>query len=220
LSAHSIDILDELGDTELGNGLIKESGKVLKHLVSHISDKSEPVDKRDYEQAKMLIDGIMKEKISGNGIMPLSMMGCGGVHHHYHIMPDGSKTSMEVLQGKGIEELLRDLGKYVQPVADAGIDRAIKEIKGNGVESVFRDLGKYVQPVADAGMDRAMKEIRGDGLEELFRDAGRYLQPVADAGIDRAIKEIKGNGRGRKGGRFVKGSKEAKEYMASIRSRK
>jgi len=32
------------------------------------------------------------------------------------------------------------------------------------------------------------------------------------------MKEIKG--RGRKGGRFVKGSKEAKEYMASIRSRK
>ena len=96
----------------------------------------------------------------------------------------------------------------------------MKEIRGNGVESVFRDLGRYVQPVADAGMDRAMKEIKGDGLEEFFRDAGRYLQPVADAGMDRAIKEIKGNGRRRKGGRFVKGSKEAKEYMASIRSRK
>jgi hypothetical protein len=187
LSAHSIDILDELGDTELGNGLI---------------------------------NGIMKEKISGNDIMPLSMMGCGGVHHHYHIMPDGGKTSMEVMQGKGIESMLRDLGRYVQPVADAGMDRAMKEIRGNGVESVFRDLGRYVQPVADAGMDRAMKEIKGDGLEEFFRDAGRYLQPVADAGMDRAIKEIKGNGRRRKGGRFVKGSKEAKEYMASIRSRK
>jgi hypothetical protein len=218
LSAHSLDILDELGDTELGNGLLTESGKVLKHLVSHISDRAEPVDKRDYRQAKMLIDGIMKEKISGNGIMPMTMMGCGGVHHHYHIMPDGRKTSMEVMQGKGLEDLLRDLGKYVQPVADASQDRAMKEIRGNGIESMLRDLGRYVQPVADAGMDRAMKEIRGDGLEDLFRDAGRYIQPVADAGMDRAMKEIKG--RGRKGGRFVKGSKEAKEYMASIRSRK
>jgi len=186
----------------------------------------------------------MKEKISGDTIMPMSMMGCGGVHHHYHIMPDGSKTSMEVMQGKGMESMLRDLGRYVQPVADAGMDRAMKEIRGNGIESMLRDLGKYVQPVADAGMDRAMKEIkgngalddffkttarinkeamkadkaiRGDGLEDLFRDAGRYIQPVADASIDRAVKEIKG--RGRKG-RFVKGSKEAKEYMASIRSRK
>jgi hypothetical protein len=35
-------------------------------------------------------------------------------------------------KGKGFEDMLRDAGKYLQPVADAAQDRAIKEIRGNG----------------------------------------------------------------------------------------
>ena len=45
----------------------------------------------------------------------------------------------EKISSKGgaidFERLLRDTGKYIQPVADAAQDRAIKEIKGNGMEN-------------------------------------------------------------------------------------
>jgi hypothetical protein len=179
LTAHSINILDELGDTELGNGLRKKRGKgllrdtkkVLGHLVSHISDMKEPVDKRDFEQAKMIIDDFKKikeNKISGNGIMPRRLeemterlMGCGVHHHHYH------------MGGMGVEGMLRDLGKYVQPTADASQDRAMRELKGSGVdwEKLARDLGKYVQPTADAAQDRAMRELKGSGFNDLLKMA-------------------------------------------------
>jgi hypothetical protein len=45
-----------------GAGLDPTSSEILKHLISHIIDPKEPVDKRDYSQAKKLIDDIMKEK--------------------------------------------------------------------------------------------------------------------------------------------------------------
>ena len=39
------------------------------------------------------------------------------------------------LNGGNVESVFRDLGKYVQPVADAGMDRAIKEI-GRGMRGM------------------------------------------------------------------------------------
>jgi hypothetical protein len=50
-----------------GSGLKKDVGKVLNHLVSHIIDLKEPVDKRDFKQAKMIITDLQKEKM-GKGI--------------------------------------------------------------------------------------------------------------------------------------------------------
>lgn len=41
---------------------VKEYSKILKHLISHITDKKEKVDKRDFKQAKELIDKIKKKK--------------------------------------------------------------------------------------------------------------------------------------------------------------
>jgi hypothetical protein len=41
---------------------IKTYGDILNHLTEHITDESEPIDKRDYEQAKEIIDSIMAEK--------------------------------------------------------------------------------------------------------------------------------------------------------------
>ena len=180
LSAHSIDILDELGDKELGNGLrkrgrglISDTKKVLGHLLTHVTDMKEPVDPRDFQQAKMLIDDFKKikeKKIFGNGIMPRrleemteKLMGCGVHHHHYHMGGNGFNA----------EGMLRDLGKYVQPTADASQDRAMRELKGSGidVEKLLRDLGKYVQPTADASQDRAMRELRGSGFNDLLKMA-------------------------------------------------
>jgi hypothetical protein len=67
--------------------------------------------------------------------------------------------------GSGFEEMARDTAAYLRPVADAGMDRAIREIQGRGFESSMRDFGTYLRPVADAGMDRAIREIQGGNIQ-------------------------------------------------------
>jgi hypothetical protein len=76
------------------------------------------------------------------------------------------------MMGGNIESMFRDTGAYLRPVADAGMDRAIREIRGSGFEDVMRDTGAYLRPVADAAMDRAIREIgrgrKGRGAYEDF----------------------------------------------------
>jgi len=75
------------------------------------------------------------------------------------------------LNGGSIESAFRDLGKYVQPLSDAAIDRGRRELgsgmrkrRGGNIEGMLRDLGKYVQPLSDAAIDRGRREL-GSGLE-------------------------------------------------------
>ena len=115
-----------------------------------------------------------------------------------------------------LERLIRDTGKYIQPVADAAQDRAIKEIKGSGASFSKKQLLEIISHKNKVIEDLEQNAYsKGKGFEDMLRDAGKYLQPVADAAQDRAIKEIKGNGR-----RVVKGSQEAKNKMARIRAMK
>lgn len=71
-----------------GKGM-KENNMMLKHLISHITDPNEPIDIKDYQQSKILINAIKKEKkhikknkISG-GLMPKGASKTI-IHHHYH----------------------------------------------------------------------------------------------------------------------------------------
>jgi hypothetical protein len=254
LEAHSLNILDELGDKELGaglkgrgkkfthrqltdiilhknkviedleknaygTGLVKSSKKVLGHLVEHITDMKEPVDKRDFEQAKMIIDDLkdLKEnkKISTKVIMPKKMeemvekmAGCG-IHHHHHYH----------MGGMGIEDMMRDAGK---------------DMKGSGWEDMMRDAGKYIQPITDAAIDRATKEIRGSGFKKGSKEAKEHMARIramrkgskkkeesdSDSDSDNEERPAPTVTKMKRRGRFVKGSKEAKEYMASIRRKK
>ena len=45
-----------------GKGVLDNYDMLLKHLTSHITDPKEPVDKKDYEQSKILIDAIKEKK--------------------------------------------------------------------------------------------------------------------------------------------------------------
>jgi len=49
-------------DSESDEDDIKEYGKMLSHLINHIKDKKEPIDKKDVKQSKELIDVIVKKK--------------------------------------------------------------------------------------------------------------------------------------------------------------
>ena len=239
LDAHSLNILDELGDKELGagikgkgkkftakqltklildknkviedleknaygKGLVKTSKKMLGHLVEHITDMKEPVDKRDFAQAKMIIDDLKeikdKKKISGTGIMKKTMeemseqmAGCG-IHHHHHYHMGGMGMS-----GMGFEDMLRDAGKYVQPVTDAAMDRAMKEIRGSGFKKGSKEAIEHMARIR--GMRKgAKKKEESDSESESDEEAPAPTK--------------------KRRGRFVKGSQAAKDYMASIRRKK
>ena len=164
LDAHSLDILDELGDKELGAGL--------------------------------------KKKISGNGIMKKKMeemseqmAGCG-IHHHHHYHMGGMGMS-----GMGFEDMLRDAGKYVQPVTDAAMDRAMKEIRGSGFKKGSKEAKEH------------MARIR------MMRKKGKK-EPESDSESDSDEERPAPASTKKRSGRFVKGSQEAKDYMASIRRKK
>jgi len=163
------DVITDIGgraDVVLqGGDLQRDNGLLLNHLVSHITDKKEPVDDRDFEHAIMIINDLKKmkkSKMKGGRIYDDSSSSSDNDNDKIKLFKN-KKMSSKDMKGKGIESLFRDIGKYVQPVADAAQDRAIKEIKGNG--DFFRDAGKYLQPVADAAQDRAIKEIKGSGVK-------------------------------------------------------
>jgi hypothetical protein len=129
-----------------------------------------------------------------------------------NIMPKKSSKGGAI----DLERLIRDTGKYIQPVADAAQDRAIKEIKGNGASFSKKQLLEIISHKNKVIEDLERNAYsKGKGFEDMMRDAGKYLQPVADAAQDRAIKEIRGNGR-----RVVKGSQEAKDKMQRVRAMK
>jgi hypothetical protein len=91
--------------------------------------------------------------------------------------------------GSGFEEMARDTAAYLRPVADAGIDRAIREIKGG---KLLMESGAQSMERRRKQMEEAEKAYYGRGFESSMRDFGTYVRPVADAGMDRAIREIQG----------------------------
>lgn len=111
------------------------------------------------------------------------------------VMPDYRPI---VRKGKSVESMFRDTGAYLRPVADAGMDRAIREIgrgrRGGSFESVMRDTGAYLRPVVDAGMDRAIREI-GRGF-----DAEAF-----NATMNKGIKDIRKAARAKKEGAGKRG---------------
>jgi len=192
LDAHSLDILDELGDKELGAGL-KGKGKkfTAKQLTKIILDKNRVIE--DLEENAY---GNDEKKISGKGIMKKKMeemseqmAGCG-IHHHHHYHMGGSGMS-----GMGIEDMFRDAGKYVQPVTDAAMDRAMKEIRGSGFKKGSKEARDHMARIR--GMKKSKKEPESDSESD-----------------EEAPAQTK------RRGRFAKGSQEAKDYMASIRRKK
>lgn len=79
------------------------------------------------------------------------------------IMPQFIESLMDMKRGGNIN-LLRDVGKYLQPVADAAQDRAIKEIKGSGKKGggpfdFLRPLERAIAPVTNAIADSGVPSL-------------------------------------------------------------
>jgi hypothetical protein len=95
--------------------------------------------------------------------------------------PDLKKLLTKLYKGKGgrislnggsVESVFRDLGKYVQPVADAGMDRAIREI-GRGRKRRGKGMFDFLDPAKN-------------GVNKFFNDE------VAPVVIDQGIPTLTG----------------------------
>lgn len=204
LEAHSLDILDELGDKQLGEGLVKKF--TAKQLMQLIKDKNAVIadlEENAYEK-NILGNGTMKSKMEH---LSEKMTG-GGIHHHHHYHMNGSGMS-----GMGIEDMMRDAGKYIQPLADAGMDRAMKEIRGSGKKC-------HTMPDGSLMYDSEMKGVGMCGGMTKGSQEAKDIMARVRAGRKAKKEESDEEAPKMRRGRFVKGSQEAKDYMASIRRRK
>ena len=110
------------------------------------------------------------------------------------------------MKGRGnFWEDIKPATKYLQPVGDAMMKKAIEKINGLGVKKKMKGRGNfwddiqpattYLRPVGDALIDKSVEKIRGSGnFWEDIKPATKYLQPVGDAMMKKAIEKIQGLG--------------------------
>ena len=134
------------------------------------------------------------------------------------------------MKGRGnFWEDIKPATKYLQPVGDAMMKKAIEKINGLGVKKKMKGRGNfwddiqpattYLRPVGDALIDKSVEKIRGSGnFWEDIKPATKYLQPVGDAMMKKAIEKINGLGvkkmRGR--GNFWEDIKPATKYLQPV----
>ena len=195
LTEHSIDVLNQLDpNQEIGRGFKKSAGKVLKHLVSHIIDIKEPVDIRDFNQAKMLINDFKNKKTEGNS--------------------DSSSSDAESsVKGKGIT---KSKPYIVQSVVFDKSKHTIKDAK-----KWLKDNGYKSPKVDEESNTIRFRQLDPTKMEKKGYTKYRN-KTLGNSGISLVLsymnkKNISNNNIMPK---FEKGSQEAKEYMASIRNKK
>lgn len=143
----------------------KEYGKVLKHLTSHIADVKEPVDPKDFKQAKEMINNI--KEVKGGRIIPKSDVIVGP----------------SISMGKGLLDNLtvKDLEHLDKIIKEFSIKKKDEVRKLKGIkEGTIKRVKKEVEALKEAKPDKRFTR-KGTGLPK-------------------------------------KGSEEAKEFMAKLRS--
>lgn len=141
----------------------KEYGKVLKHLTSHIADVKEPVDPKDFKQAKEMINNI--KEVKGGRVIPK--------YKNELVGPSVGAGLLDTLTVADLEHL----------------DKIIKEFSIKK-----RDEERKLLGIKEGTLKRVKSEVK-------------------------KAKESKADKRFTKGsGLPKKGSEEAKEFMAKLRS--
>jgi len=215
-----------------GAGIKEDTSKVLKHLISHITDPKEPVDKRDYKQSKMLINDIMKMKMKGKGIDNNS---------DSESSSDGSSDSDN--EGNSDNEDKNNVNYIVQSVIfdknKYDIKSSRKWLKENGYKSSKVDIEPNTLRFRQLDPKKMEKEgytkyrnkkLGKSGISLVISYKGAEGGAIIFFGRD-ITKKPKGKGIKKNIDKnnisnnnimpkFVKGSKEAKEHMARIRNMK
>ena len=142
-----------------GKGVLDNYDMLLKHLTSHITDPKEPVDKKDYEQSKILIDAI-KEKKGGKINIGKSFKNLGK-----DIKKDVNIAGKYITEKKG--GLSSDLITYGIPAATAAILGAAGNAVGGPALGVLGSAAgskigsKYIAPAVHKASGAGVRFKKG-----------------------------------------------------------
>jgi len=216
LTEHSIDVLERLeGDKEIGKGLDKIiSNNSIKKMPRKSKKVTEQPPQSDSDNEDMTGGslGYGAHNYGGAIVSPDGMvfMPSHTIIHHY-----GHHSRKHHLHGKGIkDDFLKAFDPNQNGVAKAFSPGGSAEQFGNKVASVAIHQGI---PVASSILGGLAGEAAGGGPVSgaVGSEIGNQIGTAAADAIGKAT----GRGIGRKG-RFVKGSKEAKKFMASLRAKR
>jgi len=176
-------------------------------------------------------------EIDGNGIVH---------HHHHHVMDGGRLSKIGQAFNKAFNPQKNGVAKAVQhnivnpiennvvhPIenttnkAVAGFNKTFNPALGRQIENGAKVVGHYVIPATTSALGglagTALGALAGPGTAFTGGIAGSALGAYGGQQIDRAL-GIQNNtsfdGKGIRKAKFVKGSQEAKDYMASLRAKR
>ena len=206
---------------------LKLDSKMLKHLEGHITDLKEPIDKKDVNQSKQIIDLIIKNKAFSRGLRPPttpfpSSFFKGGFRksltkkenkkskhntnmkhsevreiHHHHIMHHYHSDLDSDTEGKG---LFAGGGLYAGASRGGKLPKSLIKI-GNTLKHIIEPAVPVLKQIGIAAAPVA----------------ANYVVPGSAPVVQH---ELAGKGISKRKAKFAKGSIEAKEHMASIRAKK
>jgi len=213
-----------------GAGVIDEYGSMVNHLTKHITDPNEPIDPQDYKQATHLIKKIKQIKEQ-----PSPSVGAEPNDSDSSSNSDSSSDSDEEKEGGSIkpsyvvQSIIFDKYKYGRP-------EAVRWLKNNGYKSSKADFETNFFRFRQMSPEKADKAGYTTYRDKVLGDSGitlvlAYRAPKTIKGGELLVPEVPAtrwephlnegviNKKSMSGGRIklVKGSKEAKDYMAKMR---
>jgi hypothetical protein len=217
-----------------GAGIQENSGKVLKHLVSHITDPKEPIDTRDFNQAKMVIDDIkeMKGKHKGKGIKNKPKKNIS----NNNIMPKYRKAESDSSSSDSESDSDNDMSKimgggihhhhyYIQSSGKGAFD--FLNPKKNGLSKTFskKNVSNFVEHKLPSTLIHkgipVVSGVIGSTLASALVPEGGPVSGFVGNQLGRQVGNKIADEVGKKTGYgFKKGSQEAKDHMAKIRAMK
>jgi len=227
---------DSDSDTDSDDG----TGSGFRHP-KHRTDNDVEAESLEEDEGRGINKIHKKKKISTNNIMPSTLMGSGIHHHHYHSTEiDGNGVvhhhHHHHIEGMGVHNDHLVSGGKLSKIGSAfnkafnpsknGVSKAVNSVvndvksAGPAIENDAKVVGHYAIPAITSALGGAAGTALGGPLGGV---AGSAAGAYGGQQIDRAL-GIQNNtsfdGKGIRKGKFAKGSKEAKEYMASLRAKR
>ena len=231
-----------------GAGLNQDLDALLKHLISHITDSKEKMDKRDFTHAKTLINAIEKQRISGKGFgnPPTKLERLHKLAFGYGFKPvDNSQWKSIISDNTSIkpQTIFNDVKRSgtgfntendSDEEADSDSDDDDEDDKDYVVQSVVIPSSNYTSAQArrwckSNGYKCSKMDIEGNTMRfrqmppAKMKKEGYTIfrnKSMGDTGISLVIVYKDENNISGNGimPKFAKGSEEAKEHMRKIRA--
>ena len=142
------------------NQQIKDYGKMINHLTSHIIDPKEPIDPKDYKQSKYLIDEVKKLKGGAlNPLVPFHTIEYGKVVGSHSAPPPVRRYSRPYRKKKYPPNYMNPWIAFVKAFASK------HNIKYSDAIKDPRCKAEYAKKKSGSGMESESDEEEGMGME-------------------------------------------------------